>query len=148
MKFKRFIWAVVCLLAVNGCSPENNGNAVVSFDGGVLTIEDLRAHLDRLKRNPQYQQHPERLNPEFAYEHAVNMELIIAKALNEKLHQDPEIRAEIHEFMADLFLKVMQDKLVPKIDRDSFTDDEVRAYFDEHKDSYRTPDQYGVRVIL
>ena len=49
--------------------------------------------------------------------------------------------------MADLFLKVMQDHLVPQIDRDSLTEEEVRAYFDANIASYIPSTQYGVRVI-
>jgi len=146
-KMKKLVLTIFCLLFLAGCNQTGNDNAVVTFDGGSLTLEDLRAHQDIMKRSSRFNKNPDQVTPEFAYEHAVNMEMIITRALKEKLHQDPRIRAEIHEFMADLFLKVMQDHLVPQIDRDSLTEEEVRAYFDENIASYIPPTQYGVRVI-
>ncbi len=145
---KQLVLAVLCLLFLAGCNQTKNDNAVVTFDGGSLTLEDLKAHQDIMKRSSRFNKNPDQVTPEFAYEHAVNMEMIITRALKEKLHQDPRIRAEIHEFMADLFLKVMQDHLVPQIDRDSLTEEEVRAYFDENIASYIPATQYGVRVIV
>lgn len=144
---KQLALTILCLLFLAGCNQTANDNAVVTFNGGSLTLEDLKAHQAIMKRSSRFSKNPDQVTPEFAYEHAVNMEMIITRALKEKLHQDPRIRAEIHEFMADLFLKVMQDHLVPQIDKDSLTEDEVRAYFDANIASYIPPTQYGVRVI-
>jgi hypothetical protein len=140
-------WAT-CFLCLTGCMSEKKGdNVVVEFKGGSLTIEDLEAHYEILKRKARHQDDPERLTPEYILDHAVNMELIIAKGLKEKLHLDPRVRAQIHGFMSDLFLKIMQETLVPKINRESFTEDEVWAYFKENIGSYRTTPSYRVRVL-
>jgi len=142
-------WIFLLLAVVVAGCPErrDSGNVLATFDGGRLTVEDVQAHLAKLKRTPRYRNNPEMLTSEFAFEHAVNMEMIIARGLKEELHLDPRIRAEIHDHMADLFLKIMQDSLVPKIDKENFTEEEVRAYFDAHPDSYATPALYDVRII-
>ncbi|WP_319406541.1 peptidylprolyl isomerase [uncultured Desulfosarcina sp.] len=135
-------------LGLPACQKAEHGeNVVARFDDGSITVEDLEAHLARLKKNSRFRDKPEMLTPAFVLEHAVNMEMIIAKGLKENLHRDPRIRAEIHDFMADLFLKVMQDNLVPEIDKADFSEDEIRAYFDAHPESYRTPARYDVKVI-
>lgn len=143
------IWALIaCLMCLAGClNGKGADNVVVSFKGGNLTIEDIEAHYEILKKAARNRDAPERLTREYVLDHAVNMELIIAKGLKEKLHLDPRIRAEIHGFMSDLFLKIMQEKLVPKIDRADFSEEEVQAYFKEHQESYRTEPLYGVRLI-
>jgi len=130
-----------------GCRSSAKDATAVRFDGGSLTIEDLSAHREMLRGQAAFREHPERLTPEFIVDHAINMEMIIAKGLKERLHLDPRVRARIHHFMSDLFLKVMQDTLVPPMDREQFTEAEVRAYFDGHMDSYRIPPHYGVRLI-
>lgn len=145
---KQLMLTILCLLFLAGCDQANNNDAVVTYDGGSLTLEDLKAHQAIMKRSSRFSTNPDQVTPEFAYEHAVNMEMIITKALKEKLHQDPRIRAEIHEFMSDLFLKVMQDHLVPQIDKDSLSEEEVRAYFDANIGSYIPPTQYEVRIIV
>jgi len=146
------LWSVVLvgiLLAwsVAACRKPAEPGVVAEFKGGRLTVDDLEAHRDLLRHQKTYRENPERLTKDFVFDHAVNMELIIAKGLKEKLHQDPRIRAEIHAFMSDLFLRLMQDKLVPQIDRSKVTEDELRAYFDAHPEAYRTPASYGLRVI-
>jgi hypothetical protein len=138
---------LLMISAILGCRPSVGDNVAAVFDGGALTIEDLQEHRRILGRQKIYRDNPERLTPEFVFDHAVNMEMIIARGLKEKLHLDPRIRAEIHEFMSDLFLKVMQDSLVPQIDRDQFTEEEVREYFELHIEAYLPPPRYGVRVI-
>ncbi len=129
-----------------GCN-RTEENRVARFKGGILTIEDLVAHREILRTQAIYRDHPERLTPKFVLEHAVNMEMIIAKGLKEKLHLDPRIRARLHAHMSDLFLKVMQETLVPEIDREAFSEKEVRAYYEENQASYQVPAQYAVRVI-
>lgn len=141
-----FFLLVAFLLA--GCPERKTGdNVLATFEGGSLTVEDVQAHLRKLKKNPRYKNNPEMLTSEYAFDHAVNMEMVIAKGLKENLHLDPHIRAEIHGFMAGLFLKVMEDRLVPTIDRESFSEEEVRAYFNAHPESYASPALYDVRII-
>jgi hypothetical protein len=150
IQVRRMVGGVlVALLAVSagGCGDTAKDNVAVSYTGGSLTVEDLEAHRQIMSRQRMFRDNPERLTPEFVTEHAVNMEMIIAKGLKEKLQQDPRLRAEIHGFMSDLFLKVMQEKLVPDIDGKAFTDAEVRDYYEKNKASYRTPVQYGVSII-
>ena len=42
--------------------------------------------------------------------------------------------------MADLFLKVLQERLVPQVDKQSFSEEELRAHFDAHPETYRGQD--------
>jgi hypothetical protein len=150
MNVRNIVLLVAGLLmigAISGCRPSVGDNVAAVFDGGVLTIEDLQEHRRIMMRKKVHRDNPGNLTPEFIFDHAVNMEMIIAKGLKEKLHLDPRIRAEIHGFMSDLFLNVMKDSLAPRIDRDKFTEEEVREYFDRNLDAYRPPARYGVRVI-
>ena len=138
---RMLLLAGVLAAALAGCNRSGAaGNVVARFDGGRLTAEDLDAHRRRMKMSPRFRNQPELLAPRNVFEHAVNMELLIAKGLKEELHLDPGIRAEIHSFMADLFLKVLQERMVPHIDKQAFTEQEVRAYFDAHPETYRGQD--------
>ncbi len=143
---KRWMWAplLACLVlpaVPAGCDRDRNAdNVVARFEGGLLTMEDLAFHRRKMGLESRFRQQPGMLEPRNVFDHAVNMELVIAKGLKEKLHLDPRIRGEIHAFMADLFLKTLQDRLVPKIDKQSFTEEEVRTYFDAHPEVYRGQD--------
>ncbi|MBE9570433.1 MAG: peptidyl-prolyl cis-trans isomerase, partial [Proteobacteria bacterium] len=120
---------------------------IARFEGGNITKEDLAAHYKKLKMESRHRNNPEQLTPEFVFDHALNMEMIIARGLKEKLHLDPWIRQEIHGFMSDLFLKVMQDRLVPKIDKGNITEEEMRQFYEEHKENYLKKALYSVNMV-
>ncbi|MBN1140439.1 MAG: peptidyl-prolyl cis-trans isomerase [Deltaproteobacteria bacterium] len=143
------VWLVLgCVLLVAACAGEKKGeNVLATFEGGSLTVEDVQAHYGKLKVNPRYRNKPEMLTPEYAFEHALDMEMVIAEGLRKKLHLDPRIRAEIHEFMANLFLKTMGEEMVPKIDRNAVTEEEMRAYYEQHRDQYRKEALYEVSLV-
>nr|WP_320013189.1 peptidylprolyl isomerase [uncultured Desulfobulbus sp.] len=146
---KRITLTFACTLALlvgSGCDRQPD-NALVQYKGGVLTSEDLQAHYQSLKRKNQFRSKPELLTPEFVFDHALNMEMIIAKGLAEGLHHDPRIRTILHEHMSDLFLKIMEEKLITPIDRDSITEEEMHAFYEQHKDQYQDKSRYTLSAF-
>ena len=140
---------ILIVIPFTACKEKGSSDAtsVVKFKGGSLTTQDLDAHYKKLKKSQQFKNRSEQLTPKFVFDHALNMEMIITKGLAEQLHLDPRIRAEIHEFMSGLFLKIMQDKLVPKINKDDFTEKELKKFYNEHKENYKTKEIYSVKMI-
>lgn len=145
--FMPLLLIAVILITITGCKDGANKNAIVEFKGGSLTTQDLDAHYEKLKKNRTFKGKIQELTPDVVFNHALNMEMIIAKGLDEKLHLDPRIRAEIHEFMSDLFLRVMQDSLVSKINKEEFTEEELKQFYTEHKDNYKDKALYSVKMI-
>ncbi|MEA1899895.1 MAG: peptidyl-prolyl cis-trans isomerase [Thermodesulfobacteriota bacterium] len=144
---KRLVVVIMFLVFCCGCSSDMAENTIARFEGGNITKEDLAAHYKKLKMESRYRNNPEQLTPEFVFDHALNMEMIIAKGLKENLHLDPWIRQEIHGFMSDLFLKVMQDRLVPEIDKENITEEEMRQFYEEHKENYLKKALYGIKMV-
>ncbi len=144
---KNMLFVIIFMVMCCGCRPDKAENTIMSFEGGNLTKKDLAAHYKNLKMKSRYRNNPETLTPVFVFDHAVNMEMIIAKGLKEKLHLDPWIRQEIHNFMSDLFLKVMQDRLVPKIDKAAISEEEMKQFYEEHRDDYKKKPFYTVNMI-
>jgi hypothetical protein len=146
---KKLLLSMCCLILFCSCSGNDSGgdNALVTFKGGSLTKEDLSAHLAGLQRSSQFKDKPETLTPEFVFEHALNMEMIIASGLDEKLHLDPNIRNELHKQMSDLFLKLMEDKLITPIDRNSITEEEMTAFYEQNKEQYQDKARYTIRTF-
>jgi hypothetical protein len=144
---KKLAVVIMFLIFCCGCSSEKSENTIARFEGGNITKEDLAAHYKKLKMEGRYRNNPEQLTPEFVFNHVLNMEMIIAKGLKENLHLDPWIRQEIHGFMSDLFLKVMQDRLVPEIDKENITEEEMRQFYEEHKENYLKKALYGIKMV-
>ena len=141
---------VFCLLVtLAGCSQNDKpgDNVLARFEGGVLTTEDIDAHLMSLKRRSEFKDKPEMLTPEFAFDHALNMEMIIARGLEENLHEDAYIRNDLHQQMSDLFLKILRDRLVTEINPESITEEEVKKYYDDNREAYTVQPRYALRAF-
>lgn len=146
---KHLVSTLACLVILGGCTggDKQADNALARFQGGVLTKEDVLAHHESLKKKSQFRDKPEMLTPEFVFDHALNMEMIIAKGLDENLHRDPRIRNMLHEHMSDLFLKIMEDKLIAPIDRESITEEEMLKFYEEHKEQYQEKSKYTLSAF-
>ncbi|MBC2694607.1 MAG: hypothetical protein HF982_04890 [Desulfobacteraceae bacterium] len=144
---KKLMVMIMFLFFFCGCSSGKAENTIARFEGGNITKEDLAAHYKKLKMESRYRNNPEQLTPEFVFDHALNMEMIISRGLKEKLHLDPWIRQELHGFMSDLFLKVMQDRLVPEIDKEKITEEEMMQFYEEHKENYLKKALYSVTMV-
>jgi hypothetical protein len=125
----------------SGCN-KNTENEVAKFDNGNLTIEDLHAHARQLSMKKDFLNGRQELTPDYTFEHALNMEMLIAEGLERKLHLDPDVRQEIHAFMSNLFLKILKKELVPEIKSESISEEEIRAHYEQFRDSYSTPDKF------
>lgn len=145
---RAFLYTILFVFILGGCSSErgDGDNVLVTFKGGVLTKEDVAAHLKSLERDAKFK-NKEALTPEFAFEHALNMEMIIAKGLEEKLHLDPTIRQRLHQQMSELFLKLMEEQLITIIDRDSITEEEMRDYYTKNLEHYTVQPQYTLHAF-
>jgi len=144
---KKMMVVIAVLIFFCGCSSEKAENTIARFEGGNITKQDLTAHYKKLKMESRYRNNSEQLTPAFVFDHALNMEMIIARGLKEKLHLDPWIRQEIHGFMSDLFLKVMQDRLVPEIDKENITEEEMKQFYEDHKENYLKKALYGIKMV-
>ncbi len=138
---KKILILTCAVLVFSGCD-KNTENEVAKFDKGNLTIEDLHAHARQLSMKKDFVSSRQELTADYAFEHALNMEMLIAEGLKRDLHLDPAVRQEIHAFMSNLFLKILKKELVPEIKPESISEEEVRAHYEEFRDSYRTPDRF------
>ena len=137
-----FLLLVVLLLTACQNPGESRTTTLVTFKDGSLSDQDLQAHYQKMRKDPMFRDKPELLSAEAVFDHALNMEMIIALGLEKKLHLDPRVREEIHAHMSRLFLKLLQDELITKIDRAGVTDAEAEAYYNEHQDKYRKNEVY------
>ena len=77
--FRKSWFFLLVAIFLAGCPEQKSGNNVLAtYDGGSLTVEDVQAHYRKLKKNSRYRDKPEMLTPEYAFDHAVNMEMIIS----------------------------------------------------------------------
>lgn len=132
------------LLFTAGCEVADAPRGQAS---GVITALDesfLRAYAQRMSTAKE---HAGRVTPEYVLEHVQNMEALLAEGRARKLDQLPEFRQAVHQFQAELLLRTMQPDLVPEIPRDSITDEDAQAFYQENSERYALPDLYTVTLF-
>ncbi|MEM5787715.1 MAG: peptidylprolyl isomerase [Syntrophobacteraceae bacterium] len=143
---KHWLWLLLVLMITGACG-EPVPDEVVRYKGGNLTIQDLNAHAQKIAGKKEYAENPERLTADAVLRHAINMEMLIAAGLERKLHLDPAIREEIHTFMSNLFLKALQNELVPQLRREDIGEEEMRAHYDRFREAYKERDAVALSWI-
>lgn len=130
---------------VSGCSDQQAPEPEVSTDSRQVEADLLKAYADRLARSNDNEVN---FSPENILEHVQNMEALIAEGEARGFDDIPQFRQAVHQFKAELMHKTLQPDLVPEISRDSISDEEVRAFFEENIKNYSLPDLYSVTIIV
>ncbi len=145
--------ALLSLIWLSGCqrdTPEPaplTDNVIAVFEGGNLTAEFLEAHKKSMSRQSKYRRNPELLTREAVFNHALNMEMIIAEGHRVGLDQHPFIKQQLHKYKSELFLDIMKHDLIKEIDRETISDEKARAFYEEEKESYLRQPLYSVQFF-
>lgn len=129
---------------VLGCSDQDVPAPAASNDSHHLDADLLKAYADRLARDENNKTDH---SLETILEHVQNMEALIVEGRARGFTDMPQYRQAVHQFKAELMHRVLQPDLVPEIPRESISDEEVRAFFEENISSYSLPDLYSVTMM-
>ncbi|WP_028575836.1 peptidyl-prolyl cis-trans isomerase [Desulfonatronovibrio hydrogenovorans] len=137
--------AVILILFFGpGCSGQESFEPQASINGEHLDAALLKAYAERLSSSEKTRGN---LSPESILEHVQNMEALIAEGRARGFEEMPHFRQAVHQFKAELMHRVLQPDLVPEISRESISDEEVRAFFEENISTYSLPDLYSVTIM-
>lgn len=123
------------------------GNGEKAGDTVVSERMDDAFLLAYARRMTEAKEHAGRVTPEYVLEHVRNMESLIREAHEQGFTELAEFRQAVHQFQAELLLRTLQPDLVAEIPRESITDEDVRAFFEENIGMYGLPDIYAATVF-
>lgn len=145
---------LIALLGLAACQPaaapeapgaiEKTGAVVVTVDGETVTQDMVDAitrkfppgQLEQLKKNPeQWKQFLEKI--------AVS-QLLYKQALEQKLHEDPDVRKTIAMTERD----VLASELIESVAEKSVTDEAVQKYYDDHKVQFARPSAHVHHIVV
>lgn len=132
---------IVAMILFTACGIEEKQQERLSDAHEKIGVEFLEAYARRMAGATE---HPGRVTPDYVLDHVRNMDALIAEGRARGLVRVPEFRQAVHQFKAELLLRALQPDLVPEIPRESITDVEARAYFDDNIHAYSLPDLYTV----
>jgi len=120
------------------------GAAVASVDGQTLvTVDELEDQLREQSPFVRARYTDPSKKKEFL-DSLVRFELLSREAVKQGFDQDPEVQKDMKKAMVQRLLrkKFDEDPAISKL-----SDDELKAFFEEHKDDYVKPERVRVQVI-
>jgi parvulin-like peptidyl-prolyl isomerase len=127
-----------------GLGPEQAALVLAKVGQRTITLGDYAATLERMDQFDRLRyQSPERRKE--LLQEIIDVELIAQDARRRKLDQEPETQQAIRQILRDALLADAKKGLPAPAD---IPDEEVRAYFEAHRDEYREPERRRVAVIV
>jgi peptidyl-prolyl cis-trans isomerase C len=154
---KTFFWLIFIGLALMSLSIVSCGNKKVEATDGtvlaefdwnsehhVVTLEEMEQEISEL---PEYKQ-DDYEGQEGKEEYLTLMaesRMLLLLAKDRKLNGDPEILQKVDEYLHQLMVEKITEMEVD--DKIKWTEDELKQYYEEHKEDYIDPEQVRVTCI-
>jgi len=118
------------------------GTPVATFKGGAITVEDVNRQLSGLP--PMVRMRLQGAGPRKDYvEGLVRVELLAREAVRQGLQNDPEVSETVKKALAQRALQLQLEKNAPQP-----TDDEVKAWYENHQADYQRPETVQVQDLF
>ncbi|HUM11469.1 MAG TPA: peptidylprolyl isomerase [Myxococcaceae bacterium] len=152
----RFLLSSLAVLALLACqkgssadrvtfdlAPKNKGGTpVATFTGGVITVEEVNHQLSGLP--PMVRMRLQGAAPRKDYvESLVRVELLAREGIRQGLQNDPDVIETVKKTLAQKTLQQQLEKNAPQP-----TDDEVKAWYDNHQADYQRPETIQVQDLF
>lgn len=127
-----------------GLSPELRGKVLARVGDRAITLGEYAATLERMDRfeRLRYQSDERR---KALLDEIIRIELLAREAERRGLDKKPETRARIRQILRDQLLREVRAELPPP---GKIQENEVRKYYDDHRDDFREPERRRVAHIV
>ncbi len=120
-----------------------SGEVVARIGDRVITWKEFLAYLQRVnpKLYSMYKSSPDKLLQKL--DNYVNQEALYRKALEEGIDKDPQVASQVEEYKRRLYIRTLS---INKVSR-APTPEEVKRYYDEHRNDYERMKAVTVHVV-
>lgn len=126
-----------------GLTAEQASRVLARVGDRVITLGDYAATLERMNEFDRLRYQSAERRKELL-EEIIDIELLAQDAKAKGLDKDPETQAAIHQILREALLAEVHKKgRVPA----DISADEVRAYYDKHRDEFREPERRRIALI-
>lgn len=133
------------MIAACGCSrkPGADGRVLARVSNQAITERDLKAKIAKM---PPYYQNIVAKNPKRYVEDMIVEMLCYEEGVRKGIDRDKEVKEVVNEakrkiVTAKLIKNEVEDKIV-------VTEDEIKKYYDAHKDEFKSPEMWRASHIL
>ncbi|MCB1155135.1 peptidylprolyl isomerase, partial [bacterium] len=131
--------------ASSSAPAKKSGTALAKVGDETITLEDFQAKLDKIP--PFYRKRVATKKGKMEYlDRLVQEELYYQEALSKDYDDDPEIQEQLNQIKKSILAGRVKKEMMEN--RPEISADEVKKYYEDHKDEYETPEKVEVRHIL
>ncbi|MGO9829435.1 MAG: peptidyl-prolyl cis-trans isomerase [Myxococcaceae bacterium] len=120
----------------------SQGTPVASYNGGVITVEDVNKALGQLPPMLRMRYQTPAAKKEFI-ERLITLDLLAREAVATGHAKDPEVVESVKNVLAQRVVKEERDKQAPPV-----SDDEVKAWYDGHTQDFTRPETWRVSTLF
>lgn len=127
-----------------GLSPEQAARVVAKVGDRTITLGDYATTLERMDQFDRLRYQTKEARRELLKE-MVDVELLAQEARKRKLDEQPATQAAVRQILGEALLSDVRSSLPAPAE---LTAEEVRAYYDAHRDDFREPERRRVSAIV
>ena len=152
----RFLFSALAVLALLGCQKGSSseritldlaqkakgGTPLATFKGGSITVEEVNHQLAALPPMVRMRLQSPAARKDYI-EGLIRVELLAREGIHQGLQNDPEVVETVKKVLAQKTLQQTLEKNAPQP-----TDDEVKAWYDNHQADYQRPEMIQVQDLF
>jgi len=120
---------------------EENKETLATVNDEIITLEEFNQYWDMIPDNYKMQ-----LSKEDVLEQLITQTLLIQKAEEINLREDPEVSFQIKNTVDQILIQSLLEKEI--IDKTSLNDDDIKSYYEENKENYWQEEEVHAFDIL
>jgi peptidyl-prolyl cis-trans isomerase C len=142
---KRFCIVAFAILALFGCSKTDNGKVLATIDSEKITMDDFNKELDKIPVNMKMLVASESGKKNFL-DRLVVRKLLLKEAKKEKIDSEKDVQERLADIKDQIVIEALLKKKI--ITEAQISDDELKKYYEEHKEEFKRPKEINTRHIL
>jgi len=129
------------LQGISSQEQDDSGEPLVIINGEIITLEDFEQYWNMIPDNYKVQ-----LNKEDVLEQIITQTLLIQKADELNLREDPEIALQIKNTVEQILIQSLLEKEI--VDKIALSDEDIQTYYVENKENYWQEEEVHAYNIL
>lgn len=129
------------LLGVAIQEQDDSQEPLAVINGEIVTLEDFDQYWDMIPDNYKVQ-----LNKEDVLEQLITQTLLIQKADELNLREDPDVAFQIKNTVDQILIQFLLEKEI--VDKTALTDEDIESYYEENKENYWQEEEVHALNIL
>lgn len=142
---KKFIICLFLVLLVISCAKKDDGKALATIDGEKVTLQEFNKELDKIPANMKMLVASESGKKNYL-DRLIVKKLLLKEASKAKIESEKDFQERVNDIKEQLLIETLLKK---KITADTqMTEDDLKKYYDEHKEEFRKDREINTRHIL